>query len=92
MLSKEEAYDELIYPLMDQIIQICQEHKIANICSFSIGEEDEGTEGMCCTTCLISPEYDTPEKYLKALSIIYPKYLASLALKDCAQALEDLIE
>lgn len=52
-MTKEQIYDEQISPLMTQVIAICREHKIANICTFSLDECDDGeSEGLRCTTAM----------------------------------------
>jgi hypothetical protein len=48
-MNKEEAYDEKINPLMAQIIEICNEHKIAMVTSFAIPIEDD-PELFCSTS------------------------------------------
>src|ERR1035437_2855451 len=49
----EAIYDEQIYPLMEQIITICQEHRIPLVCSFQYGTHDANTDdedrGLCTT-------------------------------------------
>lgn len=49
----EAVYDEKIRPLMEQIIAVCEEHRIPLLCSFQYGVHDVGTddEGRdLCTT------------------------------------------
>lgn len=55
-MTKEEVYDTKLNPLMEQIIQICKEHKIAHVCTFSLDRESE----LFCTTNDISDECDAP--------------------------------
>lgn len=69
-MTKEKIYDEKIAPLMSQIIAICKEHKIANICTFSIPDEDDN--GLQCTTAMLTDEYDPPETLKEAIDIIRP--------------------
>lgn len=64
-MTKEEAYDSQISPLMTQIIAICKEHKIAMLCSFSL-------DGVECTSALLDGEYEPPAHLLNALRIIRP--------------------
>ena len=68
MNAKEEIYDEQISPLMGQIIAICREHKIANICSFSLDYDEE----LVCTTAMLKEEFEPPESFLEALKTIRP--------------------
>ncbi len=48
--SKERVYDDLISPLMTQIIAICKEHSISMLATYDIPNEENAT--LCCTTCL----------------------------------------
>lgn len=65
-MTKEEIYDEQISPLMTQIIAICKEHGIANICTFSLDLE----EGLCCTTAMTTDEFNPPDKFREAIRLI----------------------
>ena len=49
-MTKEQIYDEQIYPLMDQIVGICQERGIAMFASFAIPNDDK--KHLKCTTHL----------------------------------------
>lgn len=70
MPTKEEVYDDQISPLMSQIINICKANKIANLCTFSLKDEDG--EKLSCTTAMLTDEFDPPEEYKQALEIIRP--------------------
>jgi len=70
MTTKEEIYDNQIAPLMSQIIAICKEHKIANICTFALPSDED--EGLQCTTVMLDDEFDPPEGYKKAMGHIMP--------------------
>lgn len=72
MFLKEQVYDDKIYPLMDEIISICKEHKIAMLCSFAIPTEDN--PGLACTTALLGSDFDPPKELLKALGNILGSY------------------
>jgi hypothetical protein len=67
-MSKEQVYDDLIDPLMVQIIDLCKKHKIAMISSFSL---DENGDNLMCTTSLLSKETNPPEAYCRALRVIF---------------------
>jgi hypothetical protein len=75
-MTKEEIYDEHISPLMTQIIAICKEHNIANLCSFSLDRE----EGLMCTTAMLDDEFDPPESMLRCLSIIKPPTRSAMTM------------
>lgn len=68
-MTKEEVYDSQINPLMSQIIEICKEHKIAALCTFSL----DLAEGLMCTTALLKDEFEPPESLLNALRAIRPR-------------------
>lgn len=57
MIADNEAiYDEQIFPLMAQIIEICDKHKIPMVASFQLTPESEDPDdersAMLCTTTL----------------------------------------
>ncbi|MGU7854960.1 hypothetical protein ACV22X_19705 [Burkholderia orbicola] len=58
IISKEHVYDDLISPLMAQLLSVCKDHKIAILASFSI-PTDEDPE-LACTSALIGGEFSTP--------------------------------
>ncbi len=49
-MNKEQIYDTDIYPLMKQILDICEEHGIAMVASFHI--PTKGEKDLCCTSHL----------------------------------------
>lgn len=49
-MNKEQVYDTLLHPLMDQILSICREHKIAMIASFAIPTQAD--PDLHCTSLL----------------------------------------
>jgi hypothetical protein len=73
-MTKEEIYDEQINPLMAKIIEICKEHKIANVISFSLDLES----GLCCTSCMTTDEYDPPEDFKRCVEVLFPPMHAAL--------------
>lgn len=56
---KEAAYDELISPLIAQVIALCKEHKINAAATFLLDHDEDG-EPMCCTTVLPVDKTDEP--------------------------------
>jgi hypothetical protein len=66
MMNKEGIYDTQINPLMNQIISICREHKIAMLADFSLDKD------LRCTTTLLSEEYHPTDEQLAALECIKP--------------------
>jgi len=57
---KEAVYDEHIFPLMEQIIVLCKEHKINMVADFSLGYAPATDESLFCTTVL--PKIDPEDK------------------------------
>ena len=55
--SKEDVFDKHIAPLLDRIHNICEEHAIAFVNSFSIGEGD--SETLCSTGWNLAKEAKT---------------------------------
>jgi len=49
LYNEEKAYDEKISPLMRKIIEICNEHKIPMIASFTYENSEEDGQGRCTT-------------------------------------------
>ena len=74
-MNKEEIYDSLISPLMQQIVAICREHGIAMLMDFAIGHDGEGPEGQDCTdlrcsTLLPDETGDNAVMHQEALALI----------------------
>lgn len=53
---RERAYDELIAPLMTQIIEVCKDHDIPVASQFELDAGDDG-EPIYCTTLITKPEH-----------------------------------
>jgi len=58
-VNKEEVYDSLIVPHMEEITKTCKEHKIAMIASFALQAELDPV--LACSTIMIT---DNPPPYL----------------------------
>jgi hypothetical protein len=69
-MSKENIYDEQISPLMQQIIAISREHKIALF--FSARLEDEDGDQLYCTTHLPGDDDVHHDKFNQCALIIRP--------------------
>lgn len=50
-MTKEQAHDKLIQPLMDEILKVCREHQIPVLATFHLDEE------MLCTSCLMQSDW-----------------------------------
>lgn len=50
-MTREQAHDEFIQPLMDQILKLCKEHQIPVLATFHLDEE------MLCTSCLMRSDW-----------------------------------
>lgn len=70
-MNKEQIYDEKISPLMEQIIAVCREHKIAMLAHFAIPAEADDT--LSCTTHLPDESGSLPEPIRSAVRIIKPR-------------------
>lgn len=73
---KEAAYDELISPLIEQVIALCKEHKINAAATFVLDEnEDEEGNPTCCTTVLpVDPDdADGIERIEACRRVMYPQ-------------------
>lgn len=73
-MTKEEAYDSLINPLMAQIIAICKEHRIPVLASFTLDAES----GLHCTTTLLEDEWEPSEEIIAASKELFRESGASL--------------
>ena len=67
---KEKIYDEQIAPLMDKIILICQEHKIAMLFDVNLGYDRQAGADLKCTTSLLSEKYHSSPEMLAAFEIL----------------------
>lgn len=81
-MNKEQAYGNEIAPLMDQIIAICKEHKIAMICHFEVPVPEDAT--LSCSTMLAAKEYEPSDRLKRIALIIKPAARAAMitALDD----------
>lgn len=64
-MTKEEAYDAKVSPLMKQVIAICKEHQIPMLAYFTLDCE----EGLHCTTMLIPEEFEPSETLKQAAAV-----------------------
>lgn len=64
----ESVYDQQISPLMQQIINICKEHKMPVIASFAYANTEEN--GVACCTTSLTFEGRLINPYLEATKII----------------------
>ena len=67
-MNKEQIHDTQIGPLMDQIIAICEEHKIAMLASFAIPTDDDSS--LACTTALLDDEHEPSAQQRTALAVL----------------------
>ena len=66
-MNKEQIHDTKIGPLMDQIIAICEEHKIAMLASFALPVDDN--PGLGCITLLLTDEYE-PHRQQRLAAVV----------------------
>ena len=74
-MTREEAYDSNISPLMTQIVAICKEHGIPMVASFQLNDERPADDAFCCTTILVGGKdfADTCEALSAASSALRPR-------------------
>ena len=86
-MTKEEAYDSQINPLMAEIIRICKEHKIAFLASFALGfdeDSDDPDSELLCTSCGLDDQREPPDQFLEAKRLIMsgPRLMAITITKS----------
>ena len=67
-MNKEEVYDSLILPHMEEIIKTCKEHKIAMIASFALPAELDPV--LACSTIMTADTYNPPPYLIEMAKII----------------------
>lgn len=65
-MTREEAYDMLVQPLMTQIINLCYQHEIPLLASFDLGDQS-------CTTAVWQNAWNPNPRLELACDIIYPE-------------------
>ena len=79
MPTKEEFYDDHIFPLMKEILTFCKAQKISMVASFELDpDEDDPADPLMCTSQLISPETKSPS-LREAAQILGPRRPVVLA-------------
>lgn len=80
--DKEAVYDEKIFPLMEQILNICDEHKIAMLADFALGKVNQEDERQLkCTSFLLEGPFETDPEMIAAAQLLRPrKYMAALTI------------
>lgn len=76
-MSKEQVYDEKIFPLMGEVIRICKEHKIAMLADFALDDVD-----LHCTTALLADEFGPSEEQIHAYRLFKPKKSLAVAITE----------
>lgn len=78
---KEQIYDEQINPLMDKILRICREHKIAFIADFALGGD------LKCTSAMLSDDHEPTQAQLQAWALLKPQ--TAFAMAETIETLPD---
>ncbi len=52
-MTREEIYDDKIFPLMKQIIDVCKEHDIPLVASFQLNDDRLEGDMFACTTAVL---------------------------------------
>ncbi len=77
--DSEAIYDAQIYPLMAQVIAICQEHRIPMLATFQYKQEDQdhGEEASWCTSRIpFKGEHPRMEEACNVMVRTAPSFLA----------------
>ena len=69
-LNKEQIYDKEIFSLMEKILEVCKEHKIAMLADFQL---DSNEPSLHATSGLLLDEYKPSQRMLKAWNYIKPQ-------------------
>ena len=78
--AKEAIYDEQISPLMEQILTICKDNKIAMLADFALGKDPEADDAeLKCTSGLLADEHEPTPEMIKAWSMIQPRQASFMA-------------
>jgi hypothetical protein len=80
-MTKGQVYDSQIAPLMEQIIEICKQTKIAMIADFGLDDD------IHCTSALLANEYFPSDGQLEALKAVSPK--RGIAVAETIETLSD---
>lgn len=80
-MTKEQAYDEQISPLMARIIAICKQHKIAFICDFKLDDD------LHCTSGDVTESIHPSKAQVRCWELLRPK--AAMALAETVETLPD---
>lgn len=75
-MSKEQIYDDEIFPLMGRIIKLCQEHKIAMIADFGLDDD------LHCTSATLEPDSEPSLSQLNAWELLKPKRSFAMAITE----------
>lgn len=80
-MTREQAYDSLLNPLIAQVLEICKAHKIPMLASFGLEEsDDEETEGLHCTSALLEDDWNPSPELLQAYRTIYSQRTSALTM------------
>ena len=72
-MTREQAYDEHISPLMRTIIAACKEHNIQFVAAFNLEDAaDPESAGMLCKTVILPNPTGNDERLLRMRDILYP--------------------
>ncbi|MCY1367298.1 hypothetical protein D9M69_542270 [compost metagenome] len=93
-VNKEAIYDEQISPLMQKILEICKEHKLAMVASFHCDTGEEDGHDLICTSALTEVEYDPPASFRQCVNVLYgrsgvPGFRITTTHADGTKSVED---
>ena len=70
--TKEQVYQKKIAPLVDEIIKVCNESKIAFITDFCLGPSNEEGEWLAITSYNLEDETEPSRRQRLAAMILEP--------------------
>lgn len=81
-MTKEQAYDQTIAPLMAQIIETAQKAGISMIAHFDISNKED--PGLKCTTIIPDGEGEFPPEVQKAARYLSPRPSSVFMMADAS--------
>ncbi len=76
-MNKEQVYDKMIYPLLEDVVNICREHGIAMVTAFEVPTDEKPNQIV--TTIVPDGEGYNGFMHAEALSIIRCETLEEMA-------------
>lgn len=75
-MNKEQVYDEKIHPLVDRLVAICNEHKIAMVANFHLDP------GLSAITTTYDETGKIPPDHAVVVTILQEGMVSAIILDD----------